>query len=133
MQELQRRNPDYPFAHHHLAGLYAGQGKCAEALAEAVKSRGFDEAFAYAVCGKSESALELLRQAEHEVARGKLDLIYPAWMNAALGRRDEAFRWLNRAMDERSVGIVFIRVMPELDNIRSDPRFAAALHRAGIN
>ena len=131
MKELQRRNPEYPFLHHHLAVLYAQQGKCAEAIAEAEQERGFDQASVYALCGKSDRALQLLRQAEQEVARGKLDPIYPAWMNAVLGRREEAFRWLDRAITERSTQVVFIRVMPELGNLRSDPRFATALHRIG--
>lgn len=133
MQELQRRYPDYPFAHHHLAALYAGEGKCAEAVAEAKYDPGFDEAFVYAVCGLPDRGFELLREAEREAARGKLDLIYPAWMNAVLGRRDEAFRCLTRAIDGRSIMVVFIRVAPELDGIRSDPRFASALSRAGVN
>jgi TolB-like protein/DNA-binding winged helix-turn-helix (wHTH) protein/Tfp pilus assembly protein PilF len=132
MQDLQRRHPDYPFAHHHLAALYAGQGNCPAALVEADHERGFDEAFVYAVCGQSERALKLVREAENEVARKKLDPIYPAWMYATLGRPDEAFEWLNRAIEQRSPQVVFIRVMPELDNIRPDPRFAAALRRVGV-
>lgn len=133
MQELQRRYPNYPFAHHHLAALYTGQGKCAEAIAEADHEQGFDGAFTYATCGQSERALKLVHEAENEVARGQLDPIYPAWMYASLGRRDEAIHWLNRAIDERSIQTVFIKVMPELDSIRSDPRFAAALDRVGAN
>ena len=133
MQELQRRYPNYPFAHHHLAALYTGQGKCAEAIAEADHEHGFDGAFTYATCGQPERALKLAHEAENEVARGQLDPIYPAWKYASLGRRDEAILWLNRAIDKRSTQMVFIRVMPELDSIRSDPRFAAALVRVGAN
>lgn len=98
MLELQRRHPDYPFAHHHLAALYAGQGNCSAALAEAEHESGFDTAFVYAVCGRSDHAFKLVHEAEKEVARGKLDPIYPAWMYAALGRYDEAFHWLDRAI-----------------------------------
>jgi TolB-like protein/DNA-binding winged helix-turn-helix (wHTH) protein/Tfp pilus assembly protein PilF len=133
MHGLQQRHPDYPFAHHHLAGLYAGQGKCAEAVAEADQDPGFDEAFVYAVCGRLDRAFKLVHEAEKEVARGKLDPIYLAWMYAVLGRHDEAFHWLDRAIGARSPQVVFIRVMPELDNIRSDPRFAVALRRVGAD
>jgi len=133
MQDLQRRHPDYPFVHHHLAALYAGQGNCSSAIAEAEHGTDFDEAFVYVVCGRSDRVLTLLREAEEKAAHGKLDPMYPAWMNAALGRRDEAFRWLDRAIGERSPQIVFIRVMPELDNIRDDSRFAAALKRVGAD
>lgn len=133
MQELQRRHPDYPFAHHHLASLYAGQGNCSAALAEAEHEPDFDVAFVYAVCGRSDRALKLVHEARSEVARGKLDPIYLAWMYAALNRPDDAFLWLDRAIGQRSPQVVFIRVMPELDNIRSDPRFGAALRRVGAD
>lgn len=133
MQDLQRRHPDYPFAHHHLAALYAGQSNCSAALLEAEQAPGLDEAFVYAVCGQSDRALRLVHEAENEVGRGKLDPIYPAWMYSVLGQRDEAFRWLDRAIEERSPQVVFIRVMPELDNIRSDPRFKTVLQRIGAN
>lgn len=133
MQNLRGRNPEHPFLHHHLAELHAQAGNCAQALAEADQEQGFDQAFAYAKCGQPDRALKLLHEAEREVARGKLDPIYPAWMNAVVRRRDDAFRWLNRSIDQHSVQIVFIKVMPELDDIRSDPRFAEVLRRAGIN
>ena len=70
--------------------LSAGQGKCAEAIAEADHEQAFDEAFAYATCGQSERTLKLVYEAEKEMAGGKLDPIYAAWMYASLGRRDEA-------------------------------------------
>jgi hypothetical protein len=38
-------------------------------------------------------------------------------MYSTLGQRDEAFRWLDRAIEERSPQVVFIRVILELDNI----------------
>ena len=52
--------------------LYAGQGKCAEAIAEADHEQAFDEAFAYATCGQSERTLKLVYEAEKEMAGGKL-------------------------------------------------------------
>jgi hypothetical protein len=131
MQKLRQRNPEYPFLHHHLAELYAQRGKCEEALSEADHGQGFDEACAYALCGRPEHAVSLLREAEREVARGRLDPNYPAWMNAVLRRRNEALRWVNRALDEHSVQIVLIKVMLEFDNIRPDLRFGEALRRAG--
>jgi hypothetical protein len=39
----------------------------------------------------------------------------------------------HRHARERSPQVVFIRVMTELDNIRADPRFAAALRRVGAD
>ena len=53
-----------------------------------------------------------------------------AQVYAALGNRDEALRWLDRAQSERSDGlIVLARVVPWFDSLRSDPRFTAMLDR----
>jgi tetratricopeptide (TPR) repeat protein len=46
---------------------------------------------------------------------------------AILGDKENAIRWLQRAVDERA--LLFIKVEPELDSIRSDPRFGDLLRR----
>ena len=48
---------------------------------------------------------------------------------AAGGDTDGAFQWLERAIDQRSVDIIWIRVDPRLDPVRSEPRFAGVLAR----
>jgi len=50
---------------------------------------------------------------------------------ALLGKKDEAFRLLERAYAERT-GIVFLKIEPQLDNLRSDPRYADLLLRTGL-
>jgi tetratricopeptide (TPR) repeat protein len=52
-----------------------------------------------------------------------------AEINTYLGDKEEAFRWLQKAYDERPNWIPFIKVDPSLDPLRSDPRFRALLHR----
>ena len=48
-----------------------------------------------------------------------------ALVHAALGERDAAFEWLQRAYDEQYGPLVFRRVDPDLDGVRGDPRFDA--------
>jgi len=50
---------------------------------------------------------------------------------ALLGKKEEAFRLLERAYTERT-GIVFLKIEPQLDNIRSDPRYSDLLRRTGL-
>jgi serine/threonine protein kinase len=50
---------------------------------------------------------------------------------ATLGDKDAAFAALEKAFASRS-GILFIKLDPELDNMRSDPRFADLLRRIGL-
>jgi tetratricopeptide (TPR) repeat protein len=50
-----------------------------------------------------------------------------------LGNINEAFRWLNRDLDNRCGTTVFdLSADPRLDKIREDPRFTALLHRANL-
>jgi TolB-like protein/Flp pilus assembly protein TadD len=55
-----------------------------------------------------------------------------AEINAFLGDKDEAFRWLDKAYHERSGHMPWIKVTPSLDALRPDPRFAALLRRMGL-
>ena len=49
-----------------------------------------------------------------------------------LGLTDDAFVWLNKACDERSVWMIWLKVDPALDGLRSDPRFALLMKRVGL-
>ncbi len=48
-----------------------------------------------------------------------------AKVHLALGERDAALQWLERALADRSHSIAFLGVDPQLDALRSDPRFKA--------
>jgi hypothetical protein len=45
----------------------------------------------------------------------------------ALGETDRAFEWLDRAVEERSSDLVYLKVDPKLDRLRADPRFGKLL------
>ena len=51
---------------------------------------------------------------------------------AALGDKDEAFMWLERAFEERSLELAFIGVEPEMDVLRADPRFRDLIRRMNL-
>jgi TolB-like protein/Tfp pilus assembly protein PilF len=46
-------------------------------------------------------------------------------IHAALGQKDDAFRWLSSAVQERSGWIAYLPRDPRLDALHTDPRFAA--------
>jgi hypothetical protein len=50
---------------------------------------------------------------------------------AQLGKKDQAFTWLEKAYEERSLMMMYLKVVPNLDALRSDPRFADLLQRVG--
>jgi TolB-like protein/DNA-binding SARP family transcriptional activator/Flp pilus assembly protein TadD len=51
----------------------------------------------------------------------------------ALGQHDHALKWLERAFVDRSHSMVFLRVDPAFDDLRTDPRFLSLVERTGLN
>lgn len=88
---------------------------------------------AYARAGRRGDALRLLA----EMHRRKREGYVPsgAFVNAYLGldENEQAFVWLEHAYREQSNILQFLKVHPFFDPLRSDPRFAALLHRVGLN
>ena len=58
---------------------------------------------------------------------------FTAVFAAQAGEKDEAFRYLYRAINELDREMVQTKVDPQLDPIRSDPRFASVLKRLNLN
>ena len=49
-----------------------------------------------------------------------------------LGDKDKAFEWLEKAFQEKSNYVAYLKVFPIADPLRSDPRFADLLRRVGL-
>jgi hypothetical protein len=52
-----------------------------------------------------------------------------ARLHVALGQNEEALAWLRKGLDEYAGGMDRIKVEPDLDPLRPDPRFQALLRR----
>ena len=52
---------------------------------------------------------------------------------ARLGEIDEAFEWLERSYEKRESALLWIKVLPHVDSLRSDPRYQALLKKIGLN
>jgi tetratricopeptide (TPR) repeat protein len=78
---------------------------------------------AYARAGRTREARACVRELkelldEQDIGEYEVALIY-----AGLGEGDAAFEWLDKAYDKRDKGLVYLKVDPPLDPLRSDPRF----------
>ncbi len=81
--------------------------------------------------GQQAEARKILAGLEHPKADDPPpDAFDIAAIYAALGDRDTAFRWLDRAYERRMVW--FLKVQPALDPLRGDPRYAELLKKTGL-
>jgi tetratricopeptide (TPR) repeat protein len=87
---------------------------------------------AYAHAGRRADSLRLLGELKRRQQVGYIPAA--AFVNAYLGLGDynQAFAWLERAYQEHSYMLKFLKVLPFFDPVRGDPRFADLLHRVGL-
>jgi eukaryotic-like serine/threonine-protein kinase len=82
--------------------------------------------------GRSVEARRLLRDLEREAHRHYVRPEAIAEVYVALGEPDAAFRWLDEAYRARSTGVLQLKMEQAWGPIRSDPRFAALVKKAGL-
>lgn len=87
---------------------------------------------AYAAANRRSEAQAILRQLSL-LSKQRYVPPYPiATIYAALGNKDDAFAWLERAFDERDSWMNYLGLDPRLDGLRSDARFADLLRRMNL-
>jgi tetratricopeptide (TPR) repeat protein len=134
-------DPNYAMAHIHLGQAYIRKGMYREAIEELQKAITLSErnpeviavlGYAYAAAGNRKEAEKVIGELTKSAKHGYLPPYPVAQIYAELGRKDEAFEWLDKAYQERAIQFVDLRVDPVLDPLRSDPRFAGLLQRAHL-
>jgi serine/threonine-protein kinase len=86
----------------------------------------------YAMSGRKKEALKVLEELNE---RAKQEYIKPflfAKIYSALGEKDQAFEWLKKAYDDHDVSLALILTDESIENLRSDPRYAALLKKMGL-
>jgi TolB-like protein/Tfp pilus assembly protein PilF len=135
-------NPDNWLSKYWLGVGEEGTGDPQKAIAEyrkAVELSGGDSdataalAHAYIAVGRRTEAETILREM---LRRSETSYVAPYMIGsiyAGLGDKDRAFKLLERAFQERSPDIPwFLKADLRIDNLRSDPRYADLLRRAGL-
>lgn len=131
-------DPDDMVSFLFAAVAYAQLGKYDEALAEMDKTKppASEEppfrairACIYAKTGKAGEAQRIAEELNGKAA----DPRTVAWIYTALGDKDQAFSALNRLPEFNRAILLWVRIDPTLDPLKSDPRFPELLRRAGFN
>ena len=82
--------------------------------------------------GHTAEARSLLLQLQAMATRTYVLPTCCAWTHLGLGEIDEAFLWMERAVDECDPNITVISTMPFCDPLCADPRFAALLCKMNL-
>lgn len=125
-------------AHFYLGRTYLQKEMFEQAIGEFQKaidlSRGSPAmvaglAHAYAVAGQRGKAIETLDDLKELSRRKYLPPYETALIYAGLGERDQALAWLEKAYEERSSLLVFLKADPRVDSLRSNSRFQELVRR----
>jgi TolB-like protein/Flp pilus assembly protein TadD len=82
---------------------------------------------ALAVSGDANGARTVLGQLQTLSQHRNVPAIYFAGIYTGLGEKESAFRWLDKAVTEHNDRLIYLKVDPIADPLRSDPRFARLL------
>ncbi|MGO9087365.1 MAG: winged helix-turn-helix domain-containing protein [Terriglobales bacterium] len=133
-------DPNYVAGRYYLSECYEREKLYAQAIAEAqtTHSPGVNLyatawlGYLYAVTSRRKEALGILEELQRQSRQTNVDPGNVAHIYIALGEKDLAFAWLEKAYNERSPSLVDLKSGPFYDPIRSDPRFADLVRRVGI-
>jgi eukaryotic-like serine/threonine-protein kinase len=90
--------------------------------------------YVYAVSGRREKARAIADTLRSHYKKGQSDEPYDlAVVLTGLGEKDQAIAWLDTAYAEHSTWIPFAKVSPELDPLRSEPKFQAFLKKLRLD
>jgi eukaryotic-like serine/threonine-protein kinase len=89
-------------------------------------------AYASAASGNGEEANGILWELEPKLAAENRLALLSAIVFTALDAKDRAFEQLERAYQLREPGLLFLKVAPWADPLRSDPRYGAFVEKLGI-
>ncbi|MCI4350614.1 MAG: tetratricopeptide repeat protein [Thermoplasmata archaeon] len=134
-------DPTFVQAHLWFGRPYLQKGMFDEAIGELTQAVTLSHrstislavlAHAYASAGRAADARVILRELLERSHHAYLPSYWIALIYTGLGETSEALRWLDRAFDERSSWLAWIKVEPRFDPLRSEPRFAMLLRRMGL-
>ena len=135
-------NPKFPLAHELFARVYLKQGRYTEAVSEFEQDVAADRTayslsnlgYAYAVAGRRDQALAILKELEEKYAKHEALGQYVAAVYVGLGDKDKAFYWLEKEFQSHGGGLPLDVVATHgfFYSLRDDPRYKDLVTRAGL-
>jgi serine/threonine-protein kinase len=138
--DLDSNSPNSTGAHTFLGLTYVKKAMPGEAFVHFNKAIALSRSsnnmamlgYAYASAGRRNEAEQVLDTLIQLSTREQVSPYWIAVIFGAMGDREQAFAWLQKAHDQRSSPMVYLKVHPTLDGLRSDPRFRDLMRRVRI-
>ena len=138
-QRAVELDPNNPLAALYLAYAYEQSGNYELAIQQYRRAAGnFHRlgaagiAHAQALAGRRDEALKLASQIELSKSSDPTDTYNLAAIHVALGDNSKAIQQLEKTRLSPLI-VAFLKYDPQLDSLRSDPRFADLLHSQGLD
>lgn len=141
LQSTLEMDPTYELPHLVAGQAYGQKGNYSLAIPELEKAVELSHrtplmlsalAHTYARSGNRKAAEALLTELQ---TKSKIEYVSPyyfAVVYVGLGKNEQAIDWIEKAFADRSNGLVFLRMEPELDPLRSNPRFLDLQQKLGF-
>jgi len=141
LQAALQMNPKFMLAHIWMGRVYQVKKMYPEAIAEYKKTleltMNWPVAWSvlgnvYGVSGDKASAKKILDTLAELSSKKFVTSYGVATVYTGLGENDRAFEWLNKAYDERSNWLVWLKADPRWAPLKTDKRYAELVNRVGL-
>ena len=137
---IVERVPDFGYARAVLALAYAETGRFDQGVTEGKQATRLDDspvllamlAQVHALAGNRSEGAKVLQDLEQQAKQHYVCSYEVGTAYVMLGKGEQAFRWFDKAIEDRSDCMVMLVVDPRLDSIRSDTRFPSLVRRVGL-
>jgi len=135
-------DPNFGQAHFYLGILYNDKGMYKEAISEIQQAIGLTGGlsgafghlgYAYAMLGQKDEAEKILHGLEERSKEEYIGTTTLMLIHTALGEINKWFECLEKAIEERDPSLSLMKVLPEFNIVRSDPRFKAFLKKMNLD
>jgi TolB-like protein/Tfp pilus assembly protein PilF len=137
-QKVLELDPNFTLARFSLGVAYEETGRHDEAIREIQAALATDKesgpfltylGYTHGMAGRREEALTVLAEFRRRAANGGVPRFYFALLYLGMHQNGEALAELEKAYEERDDWMVTLKASPELDPLRSDPRFQDLMRR----
>lgn len=138
-RRVSEKHKNFRQNHVWLGWAYAAKHAFPEAIAEFQQERSAWEqsrwglGYVYALNGNVNEAREILHQLRDLAKQRYISPSAFILIHLALGEKERAFDWLDKAIEKRDFDLCLLKIDPKLDSLRTDPRFSRMLRRVGLS